>query len=77
MNYLDIDNFHLLKDEDIYEYINKQEIKSSEASKTELKPNEDIRYTYNTLGKAKKESNVVLILDENQNDITDVFLTNN
>jgi FkbM family methyltransferase len=71
LDYLDIDNFHLLKDEDIYEYINKQEIKSSEASKTELKPNEDIRYTYNTLGKAKKESNVVLILDENQNDITD------
>ena len=71
LDYLDIDNFHLLKDEDIYEYINKQEIKSSEASKTELKPNEDIRHTYNMLGQAKQESNIVLILDENQNDITD------
>ena len=71
LDYLDIDNFHLLKDEDIYEYINKQEIKLSEASKTELKPNKDIRHTYNMLGQAKQESNVVLILDENQNDITD------
>ena len=71
IEYLDIDNFHLLKDEDIYEYINKQEIKLSEASKTELKPNKDIRHTYNMLGQAKQESNVVLILDENQNDITD------
>ena len=33
LDYLDIDNFHLLKDEDIYEYINKQEIKSSEEVK--------------------------------------------
>ena len=73
LDYLDVDNFHLLKDEDIYEYISKQEIEPSEVKRIVLNPNafEDIRYTYDILGKAKKESNVVLVLDENQNVITD------
>ena len=65
------DNFHLLKDEDIYEYIKKQEIQPSEVEMIEIDLNNDIRSTYTLLGKTKKESDVVLILDENQNVITD------
>ena len=70
LDYLDIDNFHLLKDEDIYEYIKKQEIQPSEVEMIEIDLNNDIRSTYTLLGKTKKESDVVLILDENQNVIT-------
>ena len=71
LDYLDIDNFHLLKDEDIYEYIKTQEIQPSNAEMIEIDLNNDIRSAYTLLGKTKKESDVVLILDENQNVITD------
>ena len=71
LDYLDIKNFHLLKDEDIYEYILKQDIQQSEAKLMEIYLNDDIRSTYSILGKAKKECKSVLVLDENQNVITD------
>ena len=71
LDYLDIKNFHLLKDEDVHEYINKQEIPSSDASCVEINLNDDIRSIYNVLGKAKKEYKSILVLDENQNVITD------
>ena len=71
IDYLDIDNFHLLKDEDVYEYINKQEIPPSEADFIEVDLNDDIRSVYTLLGKTKKEYKTVLVLDENENVITD------
>ena len=71
LDYLDIKNFHLLKDEDVHEYINKQEIPPSDAKCVEIDLNDNIRSIYNVLGKARKEYKSVLVLDENQNVITD------